>query len=149
MRREDAAQGFPAPSAMAEEALSMNAALHYIGHIRTPYQTLGECPRNVDPGGPLCELCLDEAFEQGLDGLAPGAGILVLYWLDQADRRALVQRRRKSGQLTGVFALRSPHRPNPIGAAVVTVVDISGNRVRVRGLDCLDGTPLLDIKPAL
>jgi len=149
MRREDAAQGLPAPSTVAEEALGMTAALHYIGHIRTPYHTLDQCPSNVDPGGPSCELRLDEAFEQGLAGLVPGASILVLYWLDRADREALMQRRRKSGQLSGVFALRSPHRPNPIGAAVVKVVDISGSCVRVRGLDCLDGTPLLDIKPAL
>jgi tRNA-Thr(GGU) m(6)t(6)A37 methyltransferase TsaA len=127
----------------------MSASLVFIGHISTPYRTLRECPRNVDPEGPLCELHIDEAFEAGLAGLAAGASLLVLYWLDEADRDALLQRRREAGPMTGVFALRSPHRPNPIGAAVVTVVDIAGRCIRVRGLDCRDGTPLLDIKPAI
>lgn len=127
----------------------MSASLVFIGHISTPYRTLRECPRNVDPEGPLCELHIDEAFEEGLAGLAAGASLLVLYWLDEADRDALLQRRREAGPMTGVFALRCPHRPNPIGAAVVTVVDIAGRCIRVRGLDCRDGTPLLDIKPAI
>jgi tRNA-Thr(GGU) m(6)t(6)A37 methyltransferase TsaA len=119
-----------------------------VGHIRTPYSTLEECPRNVDHSGPVCELVIDAAYAEGLAGLAVGDRILVLYWLDQAERGPLTQKRRGTGQTRGVFALRSPDRPNPIGAAVVTIESLAGGRVEVRGLDCLDGTPLLDIKPA-
>lgn len=120
-----------------------------IGHIRTPYATLGECPRNVDPAGPPCELVVDEAYAEGLTGLAAGDRILVLYWFDGVDRQALLQQRPGSGETRGVFALRSPSRPNPIGAAVLKIDNIGDRSIRVRGLDCLDGTPLLDIKPVL
>lgn len=127
----------------------MKAALQPIGRIETPYRTLGDCPSNIDPDGPVCEIILDPAFTAGLAGLKPGMKILLLYWLEHADRGKLVQQRHKTGHEKGVFALRSPHRPNPIGAAVLAIESLSGRRIRVRGLDCLDGTPLLDIKPAL
>jgi tRNA (Thr-GGU) A37 N-methylase len=73
----------------------------------------------------------------------------VLYWLGDADRGALVRRHGQIGGELGVFALRSPHRPNPIGAAAVRIESIRETTVEVRGLDCLDGTPLLDIRPAM
>jgi tRNA-Thr(GGU) m(6)t(6)A37 methyltransferase TsaA len=126
----------------------MKGLLKSIGRIRTPYTSLEQCPSNIDPDGPLCELRIDEAFVQGLTGLVAGQHILLLYWFEPVDRALLVQKRRKSGQASGVFALRSPHRPNPIGAAVVRIESITRDRIRVRGMDCLDGTPLLDIKPA-
>jgi tRNA-Thr(GGU) m(6)t(6)A37 methyltransferase TsaA len=127
----------------------MTATLRYIGEIRTPFQTLAECPRNVDPEGPPCELRVRPDFVDGLAGLNAGDYVLVLYWLQHADRGPLVQRRRDGGEEKGVFALRSPHRPNPIGAAVVKAERITGGRIEVRGMDCLDRTPLLDIKPAI
>jgi tRNA-Thr(GGU) m(6)t(6)A37 methyltransferase TsaA len=127
----------------------MQATVRFIGSVRTPWQTLEECPRNVSPEGPACSLELEPAFAEGLRGLQAGNRILVLYWLDRADRENLLQQRKDSSLVCGVFALRSPHRPNPIGAAVVKVEAIEGRRVRVRGLDCLDGTALLDIKPAI
>jgi tRNA-Thr(GGU) m(6)t(6)A37 methyltransferase TsaA len=74
---------------------------------------------------------------------------LVLYWLDEADRDALLQQPKDGGEERGVFALRSPHRPNPIGAATVKIERIADGCIQVRGLDCLDETPLLDIKPAI
>jgi len=127
----------------------MKAAIQSIGKIRTPYRTLDECPRNIDPEGPVCELEIDEAFAEGLAGLTPGQHILVLYWFEDVDRKQLRHRRRSSDSEWGVFALRSPARPNPIAAAVVRIDSIEGRRLRVRGLDCLDETPLLDVKPAI
>lgn len=97
----------------------------------------------------MCELIVDEAFSDGLEGLTSGDNILVLYWLDNVDREVLLQQRRDSGLKCGVFALRSPHRPNPIGAATVKIVAIANGCIQVMGMDCLDGTPLLDIKPAI
>jgi len=127
----------------------MKASIRSIGRIRTPYRTLDECPRNINPEGPDCELDIDEEFAEGLAGLTPGQHILVLYWFEDVDRRQLMHRRRSSDSELGVFALRSPVRPNPIAAAVVRIESIEAGRLRVRGLDCLDGTPLLDIKPAI
>ena len=127
----------------------MNFALRSIGHIKTPYRKLRECPRNINPEGPLCELVVDEYFSDGLAGLAAGMNILVLYWFDNVNREVLLQQQRESGCERGVFALRSPHRPNPIGAATVKIESIVNQRIRVRGMDCLNGTPLLDIKPAI
>ena len=131
------------------EKQSMIPTLRYIGQIRTQYQTLAECPRNIDPQGPVCKLVVEQDYSAGMTGLEKGQRILVLYWFEHVDRTDLVQKRHDTGQERGVFALRSPHRPNPIAAAVVTIEDIETNTILVRGLDCLDGTPLLDIKPAL
>lgn len=125
------------------------ATVRFIGRIETPYRTLGECPRNVDPDGPECQLLLDPELAPALDGIAPGDRLLVLYWLDRADRHRLRQTPRHRDREFGTFALRSPHRPNPIGVAVVPVVTVGGATVTVRGLDCVDGTPLLDLKPAM
>jgi tRNA-Thr(GGU) m(6)t(6)A37 methyltransferase TsaA len=127
----------------------MEATIRSIGCIRTPYRTLAECPRNVEPDGPLCTLQIDAEFAAGLRGLETGQYVWVLYWLGDADRGALVRRRRQSGEELGVFALRSPHRPNPIGAAALRIETIRDTTLEVRGLDCLDGTPLLDIRPAM
>jgi tRNA-Thr(GGU) m(6)t(6)A37 methyltransferase TsaA len=127
----------------------MNAALKFIGRIKTPYKTLEDCPRNIDPTGPLCKLVINKNMKDGVTGLIPGQKILVLYWFEDVDRSSYQQESRKKGKRLGVFALRSPHRPNPIGAAVVRIESIENMQIFVKGLDCLDGTPLLDIKPAI
>jgi tRNA-Thr(GGU) m(6)t(6)A37 methyltransferase TsaA len=91
------------------------------------------------------------AFADALDGLAPGDDVLVLTWFDRA-RRDVVRvhpRGDRTRAEQGVFATRSPHRPNPIGLHRVTIVAIDGNRVQVRPLEAIDGTPVLDIKPVL
>lgn len=121
--------------------------LRPIGRIETPYTALEDCPRNVDPEGPPCALVLDPPYEEALFGLNPGDRIAVLYWFEGVDRERLRQLRRGEGPMMGTFALRSPHRPNPIALAEVEIEGIDGNLVAVRGLDCLDGTPLIDIKP--
>lgn len=120
-----------------------------IGFIETPYERIEECPNNIDPDGPECRLIVDLQYVEGLSGLEVGDKILVLYWLEQANREKVVETSRKTGQPIGTFALRSPNRPNPIGAAIITIHEIRGNEVIVRGLDCVNGTALLDIKPAI
>jgi tRNA-Thr(GGU) m(6)t(6)A37 methyltransferase TsaA len=120
-----------------------------IGHIETPYQTPEDCPYTVNPGGPVCTIVVAQGYASGLTGLTVGDRILVLYWLDRAKRDKPLVGVRRSGKVAGAFAARTPHRPNPIGAAVVTIEAIEGPALKVRGLDCVTGTPLLDIKPAI
>jgi tRNA-Thr(GGU) m(6)t(6)A37 methyltransferase TsaA len=125
------------------------ARVTFIGHIETPYQDLDACPRNVDSQVPICHLVIEPRFQEGLFGLHGGQQILILYWLGEAERTTLQQQSRSSGEWAGVFALRSPNRPNPIGAATLPIETFEKGRIGVRGLDCLDGTPLIDIKPAM
>lgn len=126
-----------------------NAEICFIGRIETPYERIEECPRNVDPGGPMCKLALNPVFRDGLLGLSPGQEIVILYWLGLGDRHLLRQHSRKTGEYAGAFALRTPNRPNPIGMAVSTIEKMEDGNVWVRGLDCLSGTPLIDIKPVI
>ena len=126
----------------------MNATLKFIGHIITPYEAIEDCPNNIDLNGPICQLVLDEEFRNGLSGLQPEQNILILYWFENTDR-SVIDQPSDNGESIGTFALRSPHRPNPIVTATLPIVDIENGVVSVRGLDCLNGTPLLDIKPAI
>jgi tRNA-Thr(GGU) m(6)t(6)A37 methyltransferase TsaA len=125
------------------------ATVEPIGYIATPYKYLAECPRNIDPNGPSCRLVVRDDLRDGLMGLSVDQRVLILYWFEQVDRTVLRQHSRRTGELAGIFALRTPNRCNPIGVAVLPIEQIEGNVVTVRGLDCLDGTPLLDIKPAM
>lgn len=118
-----------------------------IGTIRTPYMQLADCPRNTEEDGPECRLIVDLCYLEALNGLQAGDRIEILYWLDQAEFNALRRRSRRSGEVKGIFALRTPHRPNPIGSACLKLLAIEGNQLMVQGLDCLDGTDLIDIKP--
>lgn len=127
----------------------MSETLVPIGRIETPYARVEDCPRNVEPAGPPCRLLVEPRFHPGLLGLAAGDLILVLYWLGDADRERLVGRSRRTGRPAGAFARRTPHRPNPIGAAVLRIEAIEDGAITVLGLDCVSGTPLLDIKPAM
>ncbi|HAS6506884.1 TPA: tRNA (N6-threonylcarbamoyladenosine(37)-N6)-methyltransferase TrmO [Vibrio parahaemolyticus] len=126
----------------------MTATLTYIGKITTPYTSVEECPNNIQAQGPTCQITVFEEFKRGLNGLAVDDNILVLYWLAGAHRDQMAQVGREGGS-KGTFALRSPHRPNPIGAAVLPIDAIDNGVITVRGLDCLDNTPLIDIKPAI
>jgi tRNA-Thr(GGU) m(6)t(6)A37 methyltransferase TsaA len=126
------------------------AELEFIGHINTPYQRLENCPNNVEQNGPECEIVLDPKFASGISGLREGQSVLVLYWFEGVDRTPVTQSRGpgNDGDEVGTFALRSPHRPNPIAASTVPIQWIADGKLGVRGLDCLSGTKLLDIKPA-
>ena len=123
-----------------------DAALYFIGTIRTPWKTRQECPKRGSPDGPICSIVLDERWRQALTGIAGHKRIQVLYWMNRA-RRDLVLQTPFQRPTMGTFALRSPVRPNPIASSLVDLVSVEGATLQVRGLDCLDGTPLLDLKP--
>jgi len=97
--------------------------------------------------GPICRIEIDEPWRQAMQGLEAYSRLEILYWMDKARRDLLVQAPRHRTGLAGTFAVRSPMRPNPIATSIVAVVAIENGVVLVRGLDCLDATPLLDIKP--
>ncbi|MDO9707122.1 tRNA (N6-threonylcarbamoyladenosine(37)-N6)-methyltransferase TrmO [Paracraurococcus lichenis] len=124
-----------------------DAALTFIGRIRTPFATRDDCPRRGAADGPLCRIEVEAPWRPALQGLEGQRWIEVLYWMHLARRDLLVQVPRGRAPL-GTFALRSPVRPNPIATSVVEVVAVEADAVLVRGLDCVDGTPLLDLKPA-
>ena len=106
-----------------------------------------EAPRQGRTDGPVCRIEVFEPWVQALDGLAQYKRIEVLYWLHMSRRDLVMQSPRNDGAVRGTFSLRSPARPNPIGTSIAELVGIDGATVLVRGLDCLDGTPLLDLKP--
>ena len=125
-----------------------DAALVFIGRIETPWNTREQCPKRGDPeAGPECAVVLDERWLPALKGVEAGDRIQLLYWMDRARRDLLTQSPRDDGRTMGTFALRSPNRPNPIASSVVQLVMLRGARLTVRGLDCVSGTPLIDIKP--
>ncbi len=123
-----------------------------IGVIRTPFATLADCPRNgraVQPP-PLCRALVEPAYVDGLASLEGFTHLILLYWLDQAKPVKLRFTPPFDDTERGVFATRAPSRPNPIGLSVVRFDGIESPGVLlVRNLDCIDGTPLLDIKPYL
>lgn len=124
-----------------------DAGLVFIGRIHTPWTSRQDTPRQGSQDGPVCRIEIFDPWVPGLKGLEDYKQVEVLYWLHRARRDLVVQNPRKDGDIRGVFALRSPVRPNPIGLSPATLVGIEGNVVLVRGLDCLDGTPLIDLKP--
>lgn len=126
---------------------SFDAGLYFIGSIRTPWEKQGECPRQGELQGPVCCLEVGELWRPALLGLERYRFVQVLYYMHLSPRNFLVQAPRgKTGQF-GTFALRSPVRPNPIGSSIVRLLAVQQDGLIVRGLDCVDGTPLLDIKP--
>jgi len=124
-----------------------DAGVYFIGTIRTPWRTRGECPKRGSPDGPICSIVVDERWREALTDLAEHRRIQVLYWMHHARRDLVLQTPMRTGQTTGSFSLRSPVRPNPIASSVVELLAIDGVTLQVRGLDCLDGTPLIDLKP--
>ena len=125
----------------------VDAQLVFIGRIGTPFATRLDCPRQGKLDGPICRIEVDAPWQEGLIGLDQYAHVEVLYWMHQARRDLVRQSPKASGLTTGTFSLRSPLRPNPIATSVCVLVNIEPGALLVRGLDCLDGTPLLDLKP--
>ena len=130
-----------------DAAIVPDAALTFIGRIRTPWSRREDCPRQGAPDGPECRVVVDPPWLPALEGIEACERIELLYWLHQSRRDLVRQAPGHHGEPRGTFALRSPIRPNPIGTALVTLVRRDGAELVVRGLDCVDGTPLLDIKP--
>ncbi|ABD07108.1 Protein of unknown function UPF0066 [Rhodopseudomonas palustris HaA2] len=124
-----------------------DAGLVFIGRIRTPWRSRGETPRQGSPDGPVCRLEIFEPWTAALAGLDRFTQVQVVYWLHQSRRDLVIQRGHGIDGPRGTFALRSPVRPNPIGISSAALVGIEGSTVLVRGLDCLDETPLIDLKP--
>jgi len=124
-----------------------DAGLYFIGTIRTPWRTRQECPKRGNLDGPICSIVVDERWRMALTDLAGHQRIQVLYWMQRARRDLVLQTPFSTMRTTGTFALRSPVRPNPIASSIVELVAIDGVTLRVRGLDCVDGTPLIDLKP--
>ncbi len=124
-----------------------DAALRFIGRIHTPWAKLEDAPRQGRQDGPVCRIEIFAPWAPGLTGLTAFKYVEVLYWLHLSRRDLVLQSPRKDGTACGTFALRSPVRPNPIGTSTVNLVGIEGAMLLVRGLDCVDGTPLLDVKP--
>jgi tRNA-Thr(GGU) m(6)t(6)A37 methyltransferase TsaA len=124
-----------------------DASLYYIGRIRTPWKRREDCPKNPRETEAVCTIVLDARWAEGLRGLEGVSHVVVLYWMDQARRDLVLQAPHHYSERRGTFALRSPVRPNPIAVSVARLVRIDGNELSVVGLDCLDDTPLLDIKP--
>lgn len=124
-----------------------DAGLIFIGRIRTPWTSRLMTPRQGRADGPVCRIEVFEPWVAALDGVAAFERLEVLYWLHLSRRDLVRQSPADDGTARGTFALRSPVRPNPIGTAIATLVGVDGATVLVRGLDCLDRTPLLDLKP--
>src|SRR5215470_816129 len=126
---------------------SFDAGLYFVGRIRTPWTDRDQCPKNGRESDVLCTIEVDARYAPALQSVESCSHLLVLYWMDKARRDLVLQAPRHYNEQRGTFALRSPVRPNPIAASVVRLVKIEGPQLSVTGLDCLDGTPLLDIKP--
>lgn len=126
----------------------MSPNLNFIGQIRTPYNSIQECPRNIQFNGPVCDLNINEEYANEIRGLNEGDHILILYWLGRVKASYGIAPLLDENS-PGAFALRTPIRPNPIGVAILPIEKINGKILSVKGLDCLDKTELIDIKPAI
>ena len=122
-----------------------------VATVHSPLSAREQAPKQGDEGAPDATLAFEEGFVAALDGISAGDELLVLTWLDRASRDVLrvFPRGDASRGEHGVFATRSPDRPNPIGLHRVTVLELAGTRMRVSGLEALDGTPVVDVKPVL
>ena len=126
-------------------------AFEPIGVLRSELTDLADAPRQGDEGGSAAWLELNPQVAPGLVGIQVGEPLVVLTWLHRADQSMLQvhPRGNPDAPLTGVFATRSPHRPNPVGLHEVAVVEIDGARLKVAPIEAIDGTPVIDIKPVL
>ena len=122
-----------------------------VGRVESPLTERGQAPRQGDEGAPPAWLVFQPAVADAIRDLQAGQEIIVLTWLDRADRDVLVTRPRDDPQrpMLGVFSTRSPDRPNPIGLHRVLIHTVAGLRILVHGLEALDGTPVIDVKPVL
>jgi tRNA-Thr(GGU) m(6)t(6)A37 methyltransferase TsaA len=124
-----------------------DAGLIFIGRIRTPWRSREDTPRQGRQDGPVCRLEIFEPWVAALNGVDFYRQLEVIYWLHQSRRDLVLQSPKNNKSTRGTFSLRSPQRPNPIGTSIVRLVGVEKNIVFVRGLDCLDETPLIDLKP--
>lgn len=121
--------------------------INAIGTISSPYLVKGDAPRQGIYSKEVMTLNIDEEYQMGMTNLEKAEYIMVLYWGDRAKRNTLLGKPPGQEEVTGVFACRSPNRPNPISVCVAKIIDIQGTKIKVIGLDALDGSPIVDIKP--
>jgi len=138
IRQNEVAVEAPAPT---------DAGLVFIGRISTPWTSRLTCPRQGRLDGPICRIEIFEPWVAGLNGVAKYEKLEILYWLHESRRDLVRQSPANDGTTRGTFSIRSPVRPNPIGTSIVALVGVEGATLLVQGLDCLDGTPLIDLKP--
>mgnify|MGYP003403765510 FL=1 len=131
--------------------MSPRPELPPVGRVESPLIDPATAPRQGDEGAPGAWLVFDAAMADALRDLTAGDQVVVLTWLDRARRDVLTTHPRDdvTAPELGVFSTRSPHRPNPIGLHTVRIVAAEGTRLRVDGLEAVDGTPILDVKPVL
>jgi tRNA-Thr(GGU) m(6)t(6)A37 methyltransferase TsaA len=124
----------------------------FIGRVRSSWKTRADCPKNMASArerGLTATVELDEAFRPGLEGLGGASHVVILSWFHHAPRNLIVQKPRHAAEPKGVFALRSPARPNPVGlhVAKLLALDVAAGLLTLDAIDLLDGTPVIDIKP--
>jgi len=124
-----------------------DAGVYFIGRIRTPWKTRDACPKNARESDAVCIVEIDPRFREGLKDVETCSHLVLLYWMDKSPRNLVLQVPGHLGAQHGTFALRSPARPNPVAMSVVRLLRVEDGKLVVSGLDCLDGTPLIDIKP--
>jgi tRNA-Thr(GGU) m(6)t(6)A37 methyltransferase TsaA len=129
-----------------------NAQVVFIGRIRSPWKNREDCPKNMATArerGQQATLEIDPFYRLGLQGLEAYSHVAIISWLDRAPRNLIVQKPRHATVSKGVFALRSPARPNPVGLHIAKIVAIDGTAglITLDGIDVLDGTPVIDLKP--
>jgi tRNA-Thr(GGU) m(6)t(6)A37 methyltransferase TsaA len=124
-----------------------DAGLYFIGRIHTPWMHRKDCPKNASESDAVCAVEVDPCWRQGLKDAETCTHLVLLYWMSHSQRDLVLQVPSHYGTQHGTFALRSPARPNPIAMSVVKLLGIEDGTLSVVGLDFLDGTPLLDIKP--
>jgi tRNA-Thr(GGU) m(6)t(6)A37 methyltransferase TsaA len=131
--------------------LETEYSLSAIGFLHSPLKQRGEAPNQGREGAPDAWLEVHVTVAEGLEGIEVGDEIIVITWLHQAQRDILKVHPRgdETVPLAGVFATRSPDRPNPLGLHRVTVLSIAGERLQVGPIEAIDGTPVVDIKPVL
>ncbi len=129
-----------------------DATIRFIGRVRSSWTERANCPRNMAAAretGQPASVVIDAPFREGLEGLERFSNAVILSWFDRAQRNLIVQKPRQATEAKGVFALRSPVRPNPVGLHVVRLVcvDLEAGVIGIDAIDLLDGTPVIDIKP--
>lgn len=129
-----------------------DAGVIFIGRVRSPWTRRDECPKNMTAArerGRTAAVEIEPEFRAGLAGLENVGHIVVLSWFDRAQRNLIVQKPRQATEARGVFALRSPVRPNPIGLHIARLLDldVAAGRLTIDAIDLLDGTPVIDVKP--
>jgi tRNA-Thr(GGU) m(6)t(6)A37 methyltransferase TsaA len=132
---------------VVELPAATDAGLYFIGRIHTPWKDRKDCPKNARQADAACTVELDRRFRDGLKDVESCTHLVLLYWMDKAPRNLVLQVPGHDSTQHGTFALRSPARPNPIAMSVVKLLAVADGKLSVVGVDCLDGTPLLDIKP--